>query len=138
MGMDSNNKKRLVSDINVTPFVDVVLVLLVIFMISAPLMLNGIKLDLPKTREVNKMNITASQVILSFTNTNEIFIGKEKFLQDEIIPRIMTEFKDKKTNVLYVRADYGLKYGSVAKLISFLKRGGITNLALVTEIENQD
>ena len=84
------------------------------------------------------MNITASQVILSFTNTNEIFIGKEKFLQDEIIPRIMTEFKDKKTNVLYVRADYGLKYGSVDKLNSFLKRGGITNLALVTEIENQD
>ena len=93
MGMNlGNNKNGPMSDINVTPFVDVVLVLLVIFMITAPLMLNGIKLELPKTKEVNKMNITASQVVMSFTKTNEVFIGKEKFLKKELIPKILSEF----------------------------------------------
>ena len=60
-------KGNTISDINVTPLVDVMLVLLVIFMITAPLMLNGIELELPKTKEVNPMNLTTKQVVLSLT-----------------------------------------------------------------------
>lgn len=128
-------KGSTISDINVTPLVDVMLVLLVIFMITAPLMLNGIKLELPKTKEVNPMNLTTEQVVLSLTLSGEIFIGKDKVLKDEVIGLVQERFKEAKSEILYLRADYGIKYGAVANLMSFLKASGITNIALVTEIE---
>ncbi len=69
MGFELNKKKGYIADINVTPFVDVVLVLLVIFMISAPLMFSGIKLKLPKTQKVNNIKLNDKQVILSLTTS---------------------------------------------------------------------
>lgn len=124
-----------VSEINVTPLVDVMLVLLVIFMITAPLMLNGIKLELPKTKEVNPINLNTTQVVLSYTRSGEYFIGKDKMILEELVPEINALFKKNSTQTLFLRADYGLTYGKVAKLMSFLKRGGVTNIALVTEME---
>ena len=136
--MNSENKKGAISDINVTPLVDVMLVLLVIFMITAPLMLNGISLELPKTKEVNPLNLNTTQIVISMTRGEELFIGKDKVLQTEVISEIQSLFKKNKTDVIYLRADYGIKYGSVAKLMSFLKRGGINKIALVTEIETNE
>ena len=136
MGMGPNKGKGAIADINVTPLVDVMLVLLVIFMITAPLMLNGIKLDLPKTKEVNPMNLTTTQVVLSMTLSGELFIGKDKVLKKELIGLVKKEFKANKNETLYLRADYGLKYGQIARLMSFLKRGGVHQIALVTEIED--
>ncbi|MBT7609329.1 MAG: ExbD/TolR family protein [Bacteriovoracaceae bacterium] len=135
MGFSTKKQDDSISEINVTPFVDVMLVLLVIFMITTPLMLNGIKLELPKTREVNSINLNISQVILSFTRTEEYFLGKEKFLQEEIISEIKKKFSENKSEVLFLRADFGIQYGKVAKLMSYLKKSGISNIALVTEIE---
>ena len=135
MGMAGNGKKGMMSEINVTPLVDVMLVLLVIFMITAPLMLNGINLQLPKTKEINPLNLTTSQVVLSFTRAGELFLGKDKMLKDELVQEIESQFKKSKTDVLFLRADFGIRYGQVAKLMSFLKRGGVTNIALVTETE---
>jgi biopolymer transport protein ExbD len=138
MGMGGRKKKGAISDINVTPLVDVMLVLLVIFMVTAPLMLNGIKLDLPKTKEVNPVNLNNSQVILSFSKSEEYYLGKDKILNAEIIPEIKKQFTTNKTETLFLRADYTLSYGKVAKLISFLKKGGITKIALVTQIEEKN
>ncbi len=135
MGMGGSGKKGKMSEINVTPLVDVMLVLLVIFMITAPLMLNGIKLNLPKTKEVNRLTLTTQQVVLSMSQAEEYFIGKEKYSFDELLVNLKRELQATKTNVIYFRADYGLSYGKVAKVISFLKRGGVTNIALVTELE---
>ncbi|MBC96868.1 MAG: protein TolR [Halobacteriovoraceae bacterium] len=136
MGANLNkNKKGAIADINVTPLVDVMLVLLVIFMITAPLMLNGIKLELPKTKEVNPMNLTTKQVVLSMTLSGELFLGKDKVLKNEVINLVKGRFKEAKSEILYLRADYGIKYGNVARLMSYLKNSGITNIALVTEIE---
>lgn len=138
MGANLNKgKKGAIADINVTPLVDVMLVLLVIFMITAPLMLNGIKLELPKTKEVNPMNLTTQQVVLSLTLSGELFLGKDRVLENEVTELVRERFKEAKSEVLYLRADYGIKYGSVAKLVSFLKKAGITNIALVTEIEER-
>jgi len=128
-------KKGPISEINVTPLVDVMLVLLVIFMVTTPLILNGISLDLPKTKETNPINLKVEQVILSFTRTEEYFLGKDKFLETELINQILTEFKEKKTDVLFLRADFALHYGKVAKLMSHLKASGITKVALITEVE---
>lgn len=130
-----NNKKGPISEINITPFVDVMLVLLVIFMITAPLLLNGIKLELPKTAEVNRINLSSQQVILSFTRTEEFFVGQDKVLRAELLSEIGARFKETKTETLFLRADYGLTYGQVANLMSYLKRGGITQIAMVTEME---
>ncbi|MBL6989126.1 MAG: biopolymer transporter ExbD [Bacteriovoracaceae bacterium] len=137
MGFYSKKGTGPISEINVTPLVDVVMVLLVIFMITAPLMLNGIKLDLPKTKEVNRINLSISQVVLSLTRAEEYFIGKNKYLHEELSAIIKKQFKKSKTNILYIRADYGIKYGVVAKLMSHLKVEGIRNIALVTELESK-
>ena len=137
MAFNLGNKKGPISEINVTPLVDVMLVLLVIFMISAPLMFSGIKLDLPKTKKVNNLRLTQKQVILSISTQGEFFLGQDKIEKKDIVNVVNSKFKEHKTDVLYVRADYALEYGSVAKLISTLKRNGIAKIALVTEIEKK-
>ncbi|MBL7665049.1 MAG: biopolymer transporter ExbD [Bacteriovoracaceae bacterium] len=136
MGFSLNNKKGApISEINVTPLVDVMLVLLVIFMISAPLMFSGINLDLPKTKKVNTLKITNTQVVLSFSPGLELYLGDQKVLREELIPEIKALFKEHNTQVVYLRADYEIQYGHVAKLMAFLKHGGISQIALVTENE---
>ena len=135
MAFDLGKKKGPISEINVTPLVDVMLVLLVIFMISAPLMFSGIKLKLPKTKKVNQLRLTKKQVILSISPAGEFFLGDNKVLKDELIEIVNSKFQEFNTEVLYVRADYGLEYGKVAKIVALLKKGGIGNIALVTEIE---
>lgn len=133
--LEKNNKRGLIGDINITPLVDVVLVLLIIFMVTAPLLFNGIQLNLPKTKEVNRVNLTAKQVILSLSRAGELYLGKNKILKTELLGEIQAQFKQNDTAVLYLRADYGIKYGEVASLMSYLKRGGVSQIALVTETD---
>ena len=129
----SGKKKGPVADINVTPLVDVMLVLLVIFMITAPLMLNGIKLSLPKTKEVNRINLNSKTTVLSITRTEEYFVNKDRYLLSELIPAILENFKINKSNTLFLRADFGIRYGKVAGIMSYLKHNGIEKIALITE-----
>jgi len=135
MAFNLNKKKGPISEINVTPLVDVMLVLLVIFMISAPLMFSGIKLKLPKTKKVDNVRLTKKQVILSITKEEEFYLGKEKMTFNESLKRIKEEFKLNNVSTLYLRADYILDYGKVAKVMSLLKINGIDKISLVTEIE---
>ena len=135
MGFNLNNKKS-ISDINVTPFVDVMLVLLVIFMMTAPLMFSGVTLELPRTREVNPINIKTQQVILSFTKEGNYYIGSERVLESELLPTINELVQSYESDVVFLRADYALSYGQVAQLMSFLRAGGITNIALITETDS--
>jgi biopolymer transport protein TolR len=135
MGFQLSNKNRTLCEINVTPLVDVMLCLLVIFMITAPLLLNGIPLKLPQTRKVTALKPSADHIILSYSKEQEFFIGKEKVLFPELLTIIKEFMQQKKTDVLYLRADYSLSYGLVAKLIAHLKEGGISQIALVTEQE---
>lgn len=135
MGFQLSKKKGPMAEINVTPLVDVMLVLLVIFMITAPLMYNGIKLQLPKTKKVSSLNLASDQVILSVTAAGDYYLGKEKFLASELIGEVKSLLKNYKTDVVYIRASSEIKYGKVASLMSVLKQNGIVNIALVTEIE---
>lgn len=113
------------------------LVLLVIFMVTAPMMFSGIQLKLPKTQKVASLNLNSELVILSITDSERYFIGKEPVDAKELVKAINAELTKNKTDVIYIRADYQLKYEKVAKLISNLKKAGISNIALVTEIENK-
>lgn len=138
MGMQmGSGKKGPVSDINVTPLVDVMLVLLVIFMVTAPMMFSGINLKLPKTQKVNNLGLRQELVILSVTESDQYFLGKNPVKQTDLIPEILKQFKASNTDVIYLRADYGLRYEKVAKLIASLKKAGVSNIALVTEVENK-
>ncbi len=136
MGMQMGSpKKGPVSDINVTPLVDVMLVLLVIFMVTAPMLFSGINLKLPKTQKVNNVGLRPELVILSVTASEQLYIGKVAVTNKDLIPSIQKQFKTSNTDVLYLRADYDLRYEKVAKLMAVLKKAGISNIALVTEVE---
>jgi biopolymer transport protein ExbD len=135
--MGSGRKKGPVSDINVTPLVDVMLVLLVIFMVTAPMLFSGINLKLPKTQKVNNVGLRDELVILSITESEQFFLGKNPVTQKDLVPSILNQFKKNKTDVVYLRADYNLRYEKVAKLIAALKKAGVSNIALVTEVEKK-
>lgn len=136
MGMQMGSpKKGPVSEINVTPLVDVMLVLLVIFMVTAPMLFSGINLKLPKTQKVNNVGLRPELVILSVTASEQLYIGKNLITNKDLIPSILKQFKTSNTDVLYLRADYELRYEKVAKLIASLKKAGVSNIALVTEVE---
>lgn len=136
MGMKmGGNKKGPVSEINVTPLVDVMLVLLVIFMVTAPMLFSGISLKLPKTKKVHNVGLRPELVILSITESEQFFLGKKAILSKEIVPEILKQLKERNTDVVYLRADYNLRYEKVAKLIASLKKAGVSNIALVTEVE---
>lgn len=136
MGMQmGSGKKGPVSEINVTPLVDVMLVLLVIFMVTAPMLFSGINLKLPKTQKVNTVGLRQELVILSITESEQFFLGKTAVSQKDLVPAILKQFEANKTDVVYLRADYNLRYEKVAKLIASLKKAGVSNIALVTEVE---
>lgn len=135
MGMNLGGKKGPVSEINVTPLVDVMLVLLVIFMVTAPMLYSGIDLKLPKTQKVNNVGLKPELVVLSVTGSEQYYLGKNLITQKDLIPSILKQFKTNGTDIVYLRADYALKYEVVAKLIANLKKSGVSNIALVTEVE---
>ncbi|MBA2404127.1 MAG: biopolymer transporter ExbD [Bdellovibrionales bacterium] len=135
MGMNLRKKKGPISDINVTPLVDVMLVLLVIFMVTTPMMMSEIDLKLPKTQKVNNVGLKPELVILSITSGEQYYLGKNLITFKDLIPSILKQFKTNNTDVVYLRADYSLKYEKVAKLIANLKKSGVSNIALVTEVE---
>lgn len=111
------------------------LVLLVIFMVTAPMLFSGIDLKLPKTQKVNNLGLKPELIILSVTGNEQFFLGKERIVEKDLISIILKNFKEKNTDILYLRADYALKYEKVAKLIASLKKAGVSNIALVTEVE---
>jgi biopolymer transport protein TolR len=137
MGMQTGGKKGPVSDINVTPLVDVMLVLLVIFMVTAPMLFSGIDLKLPKTQKVNNVGLRPELIILSVTPSEQYYIGKERIEKGDLVKKILKAFQDQKTDVVYLRADYSLRYEKVAQLIAVLKKAGVSNIALVTESEKK-
>ena len=127
--------RKTINQMNVVPYIDVMLVLLVIFMVTAPMLFSGIDLKLPKTQKVNNLGLRPELVILSITDTEKFFLGKNIVPKEQLIPSILKQFKESKSDVLYLRADYNLKYEKVAKLIAALKKAGVSNIALVTEVE---
>lgn len=136
MSFNLNKKKKgPISDINVTPLVDVMLVLLVIFMISAPLMYSGVTLKLPRAKKVHSLKLDKNQVILSINEKKEIFLDKELIGERDITNAVIKKMEERGVDVLFVRGDYNLDYGTIARLISNLKRAGVSNISLVTEIE---
>ena len=130
----NGNKKRLMSDINVTPFVDVMLVLLIIFMVTAPMMIQGEDVNLPKT--VSKPIKTKDDpLILSINKKQEISVEKHKLVLDNLDEELKGIIKYRDNKELLLRADQDLSWGFVAKVIARVKGAGIEKLSLIFEPE---
>ena len=130
----SKKKRELISEINVTPFVDVMLVLLVIFMITAPLLTTGIKVNLPEST-AKVISEKEEPVTVSIKKNGEIFLQKKKINKDELIKKL---FELKKLNddlKIYIRGDKDLNYGQVINLMGTINKAGFKKVALVTKLK---
>ena len=122
------------SDINVTPFVDVMLVLLIIFMVTAPLLSSGIKINLPESSSVLK-NEKKDPVTVSLNSKGEIFIQKKRFTRQQLIQKLKLLKKNNKNLKIYIKFDKKLDYGKVMDLMSLINSSGFTKVALVTKLK---
>jgi biopolymer transport protein TolR len=120
------------SDINVTPFVDVMLVLLVIFMVTAPMMLQGVEVDLPETTS-QPLASKQENLIISINNKNQVFINDFQVTLDFLQEKLKKILEGRENREVYLRADKEISYGFVVRVMSELKGAGVENLGMVTE-----
>ena len=133
--MKKNYKSRKsISEINVTPFVDVMLVLLIIFMVTAPLLTAGIKINLPESASVLK-NEKNDPVTISMNSKGEIYIQKKKISPDDLIKRLIALKGQNKDLKIYIKGDKNLNYGKIMDLMSFINKSGFKKVALVTKLK---
>src|SRR2546421_783752 len=119
------------SEINVTPFVDVVLVLLVIFMITAPILQSGVEVNVPKTRMVKE--ITEERLVISINKEQRVFLGNDPININEIGTKLRQKVRDPQHQSIFVRADEDVPFGAFATVMDAVKRSGITNVSIVTQ-----
>ncbi len=132
MAFSTSNGKTQTSlaEINITPLVDVVLVLLVIFMITAPVLQSGIEVNVPKTRTVKE--ISEQRVVLTIDKNQQVYLG-DKMVNVHDIPRMLaTQAKDVR-KVIYLRADERGPFGAFASVMDAVKQAGITNISIGTQ-----
>ena len=120
------------SDINVTPFVDVMLVLLIIFMVTAPMMMQGVEVNLPQTTTKN-IKTREDPLILSVNTKKEIFIEERAIKIEDLETKVKAIFKYRKNKEVLLRADREVPYGFVIQVIAGIKKAGIDKLGMITE-----
>ena len=120
------------AEINVTPMVDVMLVLLVIFMVAAPLLTVGVPLDLPKTSAA-QLNDTKKPVVVSLDRNEETFIGDEKVIGGDLRTRLAALAAEDPQQIVYVRGDRALSYGRVMDLLGIVNSAGFAKVSLLAE-----
>lgn len=125
-----------ISEINVTPLVDVMLVLLIIFMISAPLLMNDISLQLPKTKKVQNLSQNKNNLMLSIDSTGKIFIDKQSMSLEKLETHLKRT-QNKSNPLIYLRVDQKTNYEHVAKTLAMLKSLNLSQISLVTEFEKK-
>ena len=119
------------AEINITPLVDVVLVLLVIFMITAPVLQSGIEVAVPKTRTVKE--ITEQRLVLTIDKESQLFLGDAPVNIHELPQRLHQPGGDPSKQVVYLRADERVPFGAFASVMDAVKQAGITNISIVTQ-----
>lgn len=129
----TNNRGRtqtVLADLNITPLVDVVLVLLLIFMLTAPVLQSGIEVAVPQTRSVNQL--TEERTVIVIDKDQNVFLqDRQVNLHD--LPRLLEQANRGKAKVVYVRADQKVPFGAFASVMDSIKQAGITNISIVTQ-----
>ena len=121
------------SEINVTPFVDVMLVLLVIFMVTAPLMTVGVPVDLPKT-EAAQLNEAQEPLVITFNQNGGLYLQETEIEAKALIPRLIAISRNNPDVRIFIRADQSLNYGMVMQLMGQITAAGFKKIALLAEL----
>jgi biopolymer transport protein TolR len=132
--LSRSGRRRAMSEINVTPFVDVMLVLLIIFMVTAPMMQQGVDVNLPETT-TQPLRVKDDPLILSVKKDGQYFLGRKEVALEELVPRLEALFETRGSKDLYLRADRSAAYGVVVKAMAAAREAGSTRLGVVTEPE---
>jgi biopolymer transport protein ExbD/biopolymer transport protein TolR len=127
----TGHTRSALAEINVTPLVDVVLVLLIIFMITAPVLQSGIEVAVPKTRTVKE--ITEQRLVLTIDKSQNVYLGDKQISIHDIGQRLHQQNSDPARQVIYLRADETVPFGVFAELMDAVKQAGITNVSIVTQ-----
>jgi biopolymer transport protein TolR len=136
-GRRNRRRRGVMSEINVTPMVDVMLVLLIIFMISAPLLTVGVPLDLPQT-QAKSLDADKEPLTISVNLQGRVFLQNTEIGVDEVVPKLKAIVEARPAGMeerIFVRGDRKIEYGTVMKLMGQLSSAGFHRVALVTEVE---
>ncbi|MFT3842542.1 MAG: protein TolR [Myxococcaceae bacterium] len=133
MGMSAKGGGRVtLSEINVTPMVDVMLVLLIIFMVTAPLIQQGVKVNLPEVK-AQPVEATEKKLVISVDINQRVFIGETEIKLDDVEEKLKTNAKAQADKEVYLHADTQLPYGVVVEVMAAAQRAGITNVGMITD-----
>jgi biopolymer transport protein TolR len=121
-----------ISEINVTPFVDVMLVLLIVFMVTAPLLTVGVPLDLPKT-EAKQLTADEAPLTISIRSDGAVFLQETEVPEDKVVDRLTALAKEGYKSRIFIRADETVDYGVVARVMAKISSAGYRNIGLVTD-----
>jgi biopolymer transport protein TolR len=131
-----NPRKGFLHEINVTPFVDVMLVLLIIFMVTAPMLNQGVEVDLPQTKTVETLPEDSEVMVLSIEKDGRISLDEYQVTDEDLEHQLKTHVAEKK-KLLYLRADKQVPYGTVVSVMGRIKAAGIERLGVVAEPEEK-
>jgi biopolymer transport protein TolR len=123
---------RPLAEINVTPLVDVMLVLLIIFMVTAPLMTSGVPVDLPKTN-AQPINNDSEPLTVSMNAEGKIFLQDQEVTVDDLVPKLQAISKNNPERRIFVRGDKDIPYGKIMQVMGTITQGGFTKVALLAE-----
>jgi biopolymer transport protein TolR len=132
IGSRSNSDRGTMSQINVTPLVDVMLVLLVIFMVTAPMMQQGVQVNLPKA-ETKALPSPQESVVVSIERSGKVFINSNEIPAGDLRTRLADMFSERSKKEVFLKADKDVPYGDVVKTMAEIKGAGIERLGMVTE-----
>ncbi|MCY3983803.1 MAG: protein TolR [Roseovarius sp.] len=132
-GRRGRNRSRPLSEINVTPFVDVMLVLLIIFMVAAPLLIVGVPVELPKTAANALSGEQEAPLTVTVTANGEILIQASPVAREEFVTRLKAIAEQRTSQKVYLRADGAVSYSVVMEVMGALDRGGFSDIGLVTD-----
>jgi biopolymer transport protein ExbD len=134
MAMDVGGRKGGVkSDINVTPLVDVMLVLLIIMMLIAPMLQQGVAVTLPEAGNTSDKPDTQDQTVLAIDATSAFYVNAIRVTKDDLVPRVQAALEDKKEKIVYLKGDKDAKYSAIMDAMDALRKAQIENVALITE-----
>jgi len=131
-------KKGVRADLNVTPMIDILLVLLIIFMVMTPLMMMQHRVDVPKRAEVDlPPDVSGEQVVLTFTKDNQVFLNQAKVDRLELGKVLTERFKDRREKTIFLNIDPDANYGESLRVIDVVRNSGLEKLAVVTQKEGE-
>ena len=133
MAMDLGSKGSLKADINVTPLVDVMLVLLIIMMLIAPMLHEGVPLTLPEADNAGDKPDTQGQTVVAIDSRSHFYVNLIPVTDAELVPRVRRALEEKTEKVVYVKGDKDAKYSAVMDAMDALRKAQIENIALITE-----